>query len=154
MTKVLGFRADPSNARYAIVTCDGANFALENANAETRLAYPADIAEAPKKVLWLYREIERIFHADTAIERVVIKTNEYGLVEKAAMRQSGYIEAALMLFCEQRQIPIVVKTYASLSTRSADVKAHAEHRVGRTAKYWDNKIADAVIAGWWGARPS
>lgn len=154
MTKVLGFRADPSNARYAIVTHDGSAFALENANAETRLVYPADIAEAPKKVLWLYREIERIFHADPTIERVVIKTNEYGLTEKAAMRESSYIEAVLMLLCEQRQIPVAIKTYASLSTRSADVKVHAEARVGRTAKYWDNKIADAIIAGWWGARPS
>lgn len=154
MTKVLGFRADPSNARYAIVTYDGSNFTLENGAAETRLAYPADLTEAPRKVLWLYQEIDRIFHADPSIERVVIKTNEYGLTEKAAMRESSYIEAAVMLFCEQRKIPVAIKTYASLSTRSADVKAHAEHRVGRTQKYWDNKIADAVIAGWWGARSS
>jgi hypothetical protein len=154
MTKVLGFRADPSSARYAVVTCDGANFDLRNASSESRLVYPADITEAPKKVIWLYREIERIFHADPAIERVVIKTNEYGLVEKAAMRETSYIEAVLMLLCEQRQIPVSIKTYASLSTRGADVKAHAEQRVGRTTKYWDNKIADAVIAGWWGSKPS
>lgn len=154
MTRVLGFRADPSNARYAIVTHDGAAFGFVNAASESRLVYPAGMTDVPKKVLWLYREIERIFHADPLIERVVIKTNEYGLLEKAAMRESSYIEAALMLFCEQRQIPVAVKTYASLGTRSADVKTHAEQRVGRTDKYWDNKIADAVIAGWWGARPT
>lgn len=152
MIKVLGFRADPSSARYAVVAFDGASFVLENSASESRLMYPADITETPKKLLWLYREIERIFHADPAIERVAIKTNEYGLIEKAAMRESSYIESALMLYCEKHQIPVFVKTYASLSTKSVDVKAHAEHRVGRTAKYWDNKIADAIIAAWWGAR--
>ena len=150
--KVMGFRADPANARYAIITYDGVSFTLENEDSESRLVYPATIKEAPKKVLWLYREIERIFHANPDIEAVVIKTKEYGLVEKASMRESSYIEAALMLFCEQHQTPVFIKTYASLGTRSADVKSHAEHRVGRTLKYWDNKIADAVIAAWWGAR--
>src|SRR5205814_948838 len=53
-------------------------------DSESRLVYPADITKAPKKVLWLYREIERIFHADPAIERVVIKTNEY---ERLSLQQ-------------------------------------------------------------------
>lgn len=150
--KVLGFRADPVSARYAIVAFDGSTFVLQNANSESKLAYPADVEEAAKKVLWLYREIERIFHASPDIEAVAIKTNEYGLIEKAAMRESSYIEAALLLFCEQRQIPVSVKTYTSLSTRSADVKTHAEQRVGRTTKYWDIKMADAIIVAWWRAR--
>ena len=152
MTKVLGFRADPSNARYAIVSYDGTNFVLENGNSESRLVYPADIIDTPKKVLWLYREIERIFHADRSIDSVVRKTNEYGLREKAALRESSYIEAALMLYCEQNKKPVQIRTYTSLGTRSADAKTHAESRVGRTVKYWDSKIADAVIAAWWGAR--
>lgn len=150
--KVLGFRADPTNARYAIVSSDGVTFALDNASSESRLVYPANIDNASKKVLWLYREMERIFHATPDIDAVVVKTNEYGLLEKAAMRESSYIEGTLLLFCEKNGTPVYVKTYASLGTRSADVKAHAETRVGRTTKYWDNKIADAVVAGWWGAK--
>lgn len=152
--KVLGFRADPANARYAIVAFDGTNFTFANSDCESRLVYPADVKDASEKVLWLYREMERIFHADPDINAVVIKTNEYGLVEKASMRESSYIEGALLLFCAQRQMPVFVKTYASLATRSASVKADAEHRVGRTSKYWDNKIADAVVAAWWRARQS
>ena len=153
MTKILGFRADPTNARYAIVSYDGASFILENAASESRLIYPADMTDASKKILWLYREIDRIFHADSSIERVVIKTNEFGgMPSTAPMRVSGYLEASVMLFCEQRQIPVCLKTYASLSTRSAEVKTDAEQRVGRTAKHWDNKIADAVVAAWWGAQ--
>ena len=151
MKKTLGFRADPSNARYAIVAPNGSALVLENSTGESRLLYPANINDVNGKIIWLYREMERIFHADPAIERVVVKTNEYGLRETAAMRASSYIEAAVLLFCGQRQMPAFLKTYASLSTRSADVKIHAEQRIGRTAKYWDTKIADAIIAGWWGA---
>lgn len=151
--KVLGFRSDPTAARYAIVNFDGANtYTLENANSESRLVYPADIDQPSKKVLWMYREIERIFHANPEIAAVVIKTNEYGLTEKAAMRESSYAEAAVALFVEQRGKPVFIKTYKSLPTRSADVKAHAEQRVGRTGQYWDSKIADAIIAAWWGIR--
>src|SRR5205814_7575666 len=100
--KVMGFRADPTAARYAIVNFDGTIYRLDNANSESRLAYPADIDQASSKVLWLYREIERIFHANSDIAAVAIKTNEYGLTEKAAMRQSSYAEAAVALLSEQR----------------------------------------------------
>jgi hypothetical protein len=150
--KIMGFRADSVVTRYAIVNFDGTSYGLENANCESRLVYPADMEQTSKKVLWLYREIERIYHTHSDIAVVVIKTNEYGLTEKAAMRESSYAEAAVVLLSEQHQKPVFIKTYASLSTKSADVKSHAEQRVGRTEKYWDNKIADAVIAAWWGAQ--
>jgi hypothetical protein len=68
------------------------------------------------------------------------------------MRESSYAEAAVALLSEQRSKPVFIKTYTSLGTRSADVKSHAEQRVGRTDRYWDNKIADAIMAAWWGAR--
>lgn len=151
MTKVLGFRADPSNARYAIVEYDGKKFKLQNGATESKLVYPSDIEDAPKKVLWLYREIERIFHANPDIARVVIKTKEFGVRETKAMRESTYLEAALMLYCEVKKIPVCAKVYTSLDTRSADVKDDAEKRTGRTAKYWDTKIADAIVAACWGA---
>src|SRR5689334_5073600 len=104
--KVMGFRADPTAARYAIVNFDGSIYSLQNATSENRLAYPADIHEASKKVLWLYREIERILHANSDIAAVAIKTNEYGLTEKAAMRESSYSEAAVALLSEQRGKPV------------------------------------------------
>ena len=46
--------------------------------------------------------------------------------------------------------PVATKIYASLATRSA-VKEHAIERVGQTTRYWDTKMADAIIAAWWGA---
>jgi len=151
--KVLGFRADPSAPRYAIVQNNGAGFTLDNASGESRLAFPANVSKPSEKVTWLYREIERVFRDNPGIARVVIKTNEYTQSDTKAKRESSYAEAMLLLYCAQHQIPAEVKIYTSLGTKSGDVKAHAETRVGRTTKYWDAKMADAVVAAWSGARP-
>lgn len=149
---VLGFRADPSSPRYALVRQDADNFVLLNWEGETKLSYPASVSTAAEKTGWLYREIERIFRDNPAIARVVIKTNEYTQSDSKAKRESAYAEAMLLLYCAQHQVPVDVKGYASLGTNSGSVKVDAQTRVDRTAKYWDAKMADAVIAAWSGAR--
>ena len=101
---------------------------------------------------WLYQELERIYHDHQDLDKVCIKTNEYTQKDSKAKRDSAYLEGVVLLFCKKNNIPVTVKIYASLSTRSADVKHHAEQRVGCTDKYWDTKAADAVIAAWDGAR--
>ena len=150
--KVLGFRADPSAPRYAIVQKSGGALTLDNANGENRLTYPANVSTLSEKVTWLYREIERVFRDNPDIRRVVIKINEYTQSDTKAKRESAYAEAMVLLYCAQHQIPVDTKIYTSLGTKSGDVKAHAEQRVGRTLKYWDVKMADAVVAAWSGAR--
>ena len=149
---VLGIRVDPQKTRYALLDYDGNNFVLLNADAESKLSYPANLSESEEKVEWLYKELERVLHENQAIAKVCIKTNEYTQSDSKAKRESAYLEGAILLFCKQKNIPVTVKIYASLATRSADVKSHAEQRVGRTTKYWDVKMADAVIAAWSGAR--
>jgi len=150
--RVLGFRADPSAPRYAVVDRTDDTYTLLNLDGETKLAYPATIIASCDKTAWLYREIERVFRDHPGIDRVVVKTNEYTQSDSKAKRESAYAEAMVLYYCAQHQIPVEVKIYASLGTRSADVKAHAEQRVGRTSKYWDPKMADAVVAAWSGAR--
>ena len=117
-----------------------------------RFTYPANVSTQSEMVTWLYQEIERVFRDNAGIARVVIKTNEYTQSDTKAKRQSAYAEAMLLLYCAQHQIPVEAKIYTSLGTKSGDVKVHAETRVGRTSKYWDANMADAVIAAWSGAR--
>jgi len=150
--KVLGFRADPNAPRYAIVQENGGNFSLLNNSGESRLLYPANLSTPTEKVDWLYRELERIFREHKDIEKVVVKSNEYTQSDTKAKRESAYAEAIVLLYCAQKQISVEAKIYASLGTNSSFVKDHAEKRVGRTVKYWDAKMADAVIAAWNGAR--
>ena len=149
--KILGFRSDPNTPRYAIV--DGATTppTLLNADAECRLRFPADCNSETAQVTWLYREFERIFHIHPDIGRVVIKKGEFTQGDNNAKRIASYQEAALLLYCGLHNKPVVAKIYASLATRSAQVKDDAIARVGQTTRYWDGKIADAIIAAWWGA---
>lgn len=148
---VLGVRLEPRKARYALVEYDGAVFSLLNAEDETRLVLPPAISESAEKIDWLYRELERIFHSHPDIQKVCIKTNEFTQSDSKSKRETAYLEGAVLLFCQQRGIPVNIRTYSSIGTKSGDVKQHAESRVGRTKKYWDGKIADAIMAAWKGA---
>lgn len=150
--KVLGIRVDPKKTMYALVDYDGTNFTLLNADTETRLLYPANVSDPDEKVDWLYRELERVLHENQDIDRVCITTNEYTQSDNKSKRESAYLEGAVLLFCRKNNLPVTVKIYASLGTKSGDVKNHAEQRVGKSSKYWDAKMADAVIAAWNGAR--
>lgn len=149
--KILGFRSDPNTPRYAIIDGAANPLTLLNANAESRLRFPADCDSEAAQVTWLYREFERIFNIHPDIGRVVIKKGEFTQGDNNAKRVASYQEAALLLYCGLHNKPVVAKIYASLATRSAQVKDHAIARVGQTTKYWDSKMADAIIAAWWGA---
>ena len=149
--KVLGFRSDPTTPRYALVDGTTTPLTLLNADTESRLRFPADCSTEAAQVTWLYREFERIFHTYPDITKVVIKKGEFTQGDNNAKRVASYQEAALLLYCGLHNKPVVTKIYASLATRSAQVKDHAIARVGQTTRYWDGKMADAVIAAWWGA---
>ena len=145
---VLGFRSDPATPRYALVRKDATALVLVNADGETRLSYPANVTSAAEKSGWLYREIERIFRDNPDISHVVIKTNEYTQSDSKAKRESSYAEAMLLLYCAQHEVPVEIKTYASLGTNSGSVKENAEARVGRSSKFWVGIMAVAVVAAW------
>jgi len=152
--KVLGFRGDPKAPRYAIVSDDNGVFTLENASDDNKLTVPASISDEAdaERVEWVYREILRIFDEHTDITKVIIKQNEFTRQDTLAKRRSAYNDAAVILACSLRGIPVELKLYTSISTTSSDTKRHAESRVGKTDKYWDTKMADAVNAAWWGLR--
>ena len=151
--KVIGIRVGPKGTRVAIVGQEEGTLALLNSNSESRLIYPADLSGPQEKVLWLFREMERLHREHPDVSRVCIKTNEFTPTDNKSKRETAYLEAVTMLCWRQKSIPVFLNLYASLGTRSADVKGHAEKRVGRTTKHWDKQMADAVIAAWKGLRP-
>lgn len=150
--KVLGFRSDPSAPRYALVTKTSEEFLLLNSSTDSRLKFPATIGDEDEcgRITWVYNEIARVFDGHPEIAKVVIKINEYTRSDTKAKRRSSHIDAAVMLCCAQRNVPVTIRVYGNLATTSSDTLRHAEARVGRTLKYWDTKMADAVNAAWWG----
>lgn len=152
--KVLGFRGDPKAPRYAIVSEVNGVCTLENAAGDNKLTVPASIEEdaEAERLNWLYGEILAIFDTHPGITKVMIKQNEYTQSDTKAKRKSAHADAAVVLACAHKGIPVELKIYSSMSTTSKDTKRHAESRVGRTNKYWDAKMADAVNVAWWGLR--
>lgn len=150
--KALGFRGDPKAPRYAVVSEDNGVFTLENLRSDNKLLVPVSISEDSdaERLNWMYREVLAIFDAHPGITKVVIKQNEFTRQDTKAKRRSVFNDAAVILACAHRGIPVNLKIYGSMGTTSADTKRHAEERVGKTDKYWDAKMADAVNAAWWG----
>ena len=150
--KVMGVRVGPKHTRVAVVGRERGECTLLSTDAATRLTYPADLSSPDEKMFWLYREMARLHHEHPDLVKVCIKTNEYTQTDTKGKRESAYLEAAIMLYCRQQNIPVSVSVYGSLGTRRADVMCHAERRVGRTAMYWNQQMADAVVVAWNGAR--
>jgi hypothetical protein len=152
--KVLGFRGDPKAPRYAVVSKEGDAYTLENAASDNKLSVPKSITEDAdaERLNWVYQEILTILTNHPDIEKVMIKQNDYTQSDTKAKRKSAHADAAVVLACAHRGIPVEMKTYKSMPTTSKDTKHHAETRVGKTDKYWDAKIADAVNVAWWGLR--
>lgn len=152
--KVLGFRCDPTAPRYAVVSDNNGFYTLENAASDNKLSLPSSITDDADadRLKWLYLEVIAIFDAHQGIEKVIVKQNEYTRSDTKAKRKSAHADAAIILACAHKFIPVELKLYASLETTSTDTKRHAESRIGKTAKYWDSKMADAVNAAWRGLR--
>lgn len=150
--KVLGFRSDQHNSRYAIVSGENSDFTLENADGKSRLSFPKQMSEdaEAKRLGWLYDEILTIFDTHRGIDKVVIKENDFVFKDTKSKRRAAHYDAAVIFACVNCDIPVEIKTYKSLSTTKKDAMQHAEERVGKTGENWDYKMADAVIAAWWG----
>lgn len=145
--KILGIRTSPSEVRYAIldISADG-DVIFVNAASENKLQYPATHATTPEKLRWLKGEMDRIFRQIPGIDQMVLKTNEFAGTENKSKRESAYADAICLLVASEHQIPAICKLYTQIGSTSQEAMRHAELRVGRTVRYWDKKIADAVLA--------
>lgn len=151
--KVLGFRGNPNAPRYAVLSYDGTTFALENAASDSKLKLPASIAEDAdsERLAWIYAEIVRILEAYPDIVKVMIKTNDFTQSDTKPKRKSAYIDAAVILAAAHKNVPVQALVYSQMGVTRATTKERAETRVGKTDKYWDDGMADAINVAWWGA---
>ncbi len=149
--KILGIRTASTCVRYAIVEWDGQTATLVNASLENKLDFPADRQEISQKLQWLYSELERIYLKYPDIFKVTIKMNQFG-TEKMANRYSTHMDGVVMLSAMQNGKSVFTFLYANIqqSMSSKKVQAFAEANVGRSDKYWNAQMADAVAAAWTG----
>ena len=147
--KHMGIRVSSSEIRYAILSKNADDsIVFENLNNEHRLKYPTHCTTVEAKLLWAKQELERIFRQNPEIEQVVLKTSEFGS-ETKAKRDTTYIDAVVLLVCAEKNIGVVTKLYNQIGTTSKQTLYHAESRVGRTGKYWNTTMADAINCCFW-----
>lgn len=146
---ILGIRTSPTTVRYAVLDCNEAGVSLVNANSENKLDFPTNCQGIEQKLHWFYQELERVLRQYPGIERIAIKTNEFGRGgERASSREAAYLDAVVLITAGSRQLPVNVKLYGQIGTRRDDVKRFAEAKVQATTRYWNEQMADAVSAAW------
>lgn len=150
---VLGLRASSQEVRYAILDKDAAgNIIFINRTSENRLKYPTNIGGVEEKLNWIKAEIDRILRQNISIDKIVIKMNEYAGTENTAKRETTYVDAIFLLCAAEHGLPVVRKLNSQIGSSASRAKEYAETRVGKTDQYWNNTMADAILAAYWESR--
>lgn len=146
----MGIRASAQEVRYAILD-KKADKSIEfiNRTSENRLKYPANMDSIEEKLYWVESEIDRILRQNDAINKIIIKTNEYTGTESSAKRETTYVDAIIMLSAYEHGLSVVRRLNSQIGSTAAKAKEYAENRVGKTDHYWNNTIADAILAAYW-----
>lgn len=144
---VLGIRCSTKAIRIAILDFVDELTVMKNLNNEHRLPFPALAVKTEDKIIWLDNEIARILKCYPCIKKIVIKLPEYLRSDTNSTRDVHYYNAVVILNGKKASIPILLKQYNNgLQSNSRTVKTRAESIVGKTDKYWDELIADAIVA--------
>lgn len=146
--KILGIRNAPQQIRYAIVESHGGVCSLLNGEGETLIKKPIHIEDVGRHLLWVKDELERVIRQNPDLDVIALKTPEFQGSKTSASRHGDYLDAVVLLVASQAGIPVVSKLYSQMSTRRADVLRNAEERVARTAKHWNEQMADAIAVAW------
>jgi len=148
--KIIGFRNSTTRLRYAVLEINDNGVEFKNANGEHCIKYPKDIEDNPQKLNWLFDEISRILRKHSDAICCAIKTSEYGRAEKKATRFTSQADAVTILASVRDGKEITDFIYSQLPTSSAKVKDYSEGLAGKTDKYWDAQIADAIAVAYAG----
>ncbi len=146
--KILGIRTAPGQLRFALVEFSNNDVALLNDETESLVKVPAGIAKPEDVLYWQKAEVDRILRQNADVACVGLKTSEFSRTETKSTRLATYLDAAVMLAAKEVNKAVHSKLYSQLGATRATVKERAEQRVGRTQKYWNEQIADAIIVAW------
>ena len=148
---VLGLRASAQEIRFAVLCkSEDDKIIFVNKDTENRLKYPASIGSIEEKLYWVKSEIDRILRINTGIAKILIKVNEFNGTENLTKRETTCMDAIFLRCAKEHNIPVEKKLNSQICSSSTKAKEYAEQRVGRTEKYWNNTIADAILVAYRG----
>jgi len=144
---ILGIKVTPSMIWYAIAEGTKKNPGITNLTDDFRIPFPKSLSTHYEKAAYLFDEVVRIIERNQDIKSIVLKENEYTrFSEKQTSRFSSNLDGVVMAVGASKKIIVVKKLYASLGVKKAQLLNAAETVSGRTAKYWGDDIAEAVLS--------
>jgi hypothetical protein len=145
--KVLGIRNYYDGVRFCILEGEASNISCLNLNKENRILFPKGIHENDL-LIWYKDEIDRLFDIYGIFDRVAIKHNENTRSDSySSLRKILFLDCIVTLEAVERKIPINSYAYNQIGVNSKNVLEKAESLVGKAQKYWDIRMADAIIVG-------
>ncbi|WP_164168641.1 hypothetical protein [Ruminococcus flavefaciens] len=147
---VIGFRVSTKEIRYAVLEKRDNSIVFINRDGENLIKFPTSITSIEDKVFWAKSEIDRILRINSTIKKIYLKTNEFNGNENSSKRETTYIDALILLSAKEHTIPVERKLYNQLGTSSNKVKGVCEVLLGKTDKYWNNTMADAMLVAYRG----
>ena len=146
--KVLGIRNYSKGMRFCILTKDEVRGQIEflNLNKENKINRPQGY-EGKDLYLWYQTEIERILDTNDGIDAVAIKQNENSVQScYGKLKDVMFFDCIASMSAFHRGLEVESFVYNQLGVSSKTVKEQAEAIIGgKTNKYWDEKLADAII---------
>lgn len=144
--KVLGIRSQRDGFRYCILEKNDDEVKCLNLNEENKIVKPKGY-DGPIYYLWIFNEVVRLFDMSGDIDAVAIKQNENVQSCYSKLKNIMFLDCIVTIVAEKRDIPVSSFVYNQLGTNGNEVKDKAERIVnGTTKKYWDNRMADAIVA--------
>lgn len=143
--KILGIRNYSQGIRYCILEGDKDNYKCINLNAENKIVAPSGYLEN-EIYNWYKSEIKRIIDTHGKFDCITIKRNENTPSCYSKLKTVMYFDAIVTICALDYNINVVQYLYSNLKTNSKSVKDNAEAKVGKSTKYWDEKISDAIVA--------
>jgi hypothetical protein len=142
--KVLGIRNSPTEIRFAISEKDNGLIVLNNISGENKLVFPKHLNSLSQKVGWLYQELENLLSNNPDIQIIAVKQNENVSTKYSKVQETAFYDSIAHLIGNDKGLVVNSYVYNNIGTKSKEVKKFAEDNAGKTDKYWDSKMADAI----------
>jgi hypothetical protein len=142
--KVLGIRNSPTDIRFAISEKINGSITLENISGENKLVFPKHLTLLSEKVGWLYQEFDNILSNNPDIKIIAVKQNENVSTKYSKVQETAFYDSIAHLIGNHKGISVKSYVYNNIGTRSKEVQNFAESYTGKTTKYWNSKMADAI----------
>lgn len=147
MKRVLGIRNYSEGFRYCILEKNETGVLFINKDSENKILKPKG-GEVKALYLWYQKEIKRILDTNKGIEGLAIKQNENNVQTcYSKIKDVMFFDCIATMSAYEKNVNVFSYVYNQLGTNSKEVMSLAESIVnGKTDKYWDEKIADAIVA--------